>query len=145
MRFQTLSSEITTSKMEVIKKEERETIARLRNCILALAQRKIMLFDTTVQYTYDASLRYQAGLTIYNTITIQLSIILYKLLHVQYTQITGHADCSVQTIQCHVNTVYMYRYFYIMLRSVYIPQVKEMLDPDVIKEITEPAKNVAAD
>ena len=64
MRFQTLSSEITTSKMEVIKKEERETIARLRNCILALAQRKIMLFDTTVQYTYDASLRYQAGLTI---------------------------------------------------------------------------------
>ena len=66
MRFQTLSNESTadvTSKVEAINKEERETIARLRNCILALAQRKIMLFDTTVQYTYDASLRYQARLT----------------------------------------------------------------------------------
>ena len=39
--------------------EERRTIARLRNCILALAKHKIMLFDTTIQYTFDASLRHK--------------------------------------------------------------------------------------
>lgn len=42
-------------------REERETIARLRNCILALVQQKVMLFDTTIQYTYDASLKYEVG------------------------------------------------------------------------------------
>ncbi|KAL5483723.1 hypothetical protein EMCRGX_G020131 [Ephydatia muelleri] len=40
-------------------REEREAIARLRNCILALANQKIMLFDTTIQYTYEASLKYE--------------------------------------------------------------------------------------
>lgn len=40
-------------------KDERQAIARLRNCILALANQKIMLFDTTIQYTYEASLKYE--------------------------------------------------------------------------------------
>ena len=42
-----------------VARETRETIARLRNCIVALAQEKVLLFDTTIQYTYDASLKYE--------------------------------------------------------------------------------------
>ena len=42
-----------------ISRETRETIARLRNCIVALARNKVLLFDTTIQYTYDASLKYE--------------------------------------------------------------------------------------
>ncbi len=66
MRFQTpiLPEKKPLIKEEVIKIEERETIARLRNCILALAQQKVLLFDTTVQYTYEASLKYQVLLSV---------------------------------------------------------------------------------
>lgn len=39
--------------------EERKTIARLHNCILALARQNIQLYDTTIQYTFDASLKYE--------------------------------------------------------------------------------------
>ena len=42
-----------------VARETRETIARLRNCVVALAQEKVLLFDTTIQYTYDASLKFQ--------------------------------------------------------------------------------------
>ena len=46
-----------------ISRETRETIARLRNCVVALAREKVLLFDTTVQYTYDASLKYEVCLS----------------------------------------------------------------------------------
>lgn len=59
MRFQTPVSEKQADREEAVKMEEREIIARLRNCILALAQDRVLLFDTTVQYAYDASLKYQ--------------------------------------------------------------------------------------
>lgn len=61
MRFQTphLPLNKLPIKEEAIKIGERETIARLRNCVLALAQHRVLLFDTTVQYTYEASLKYQ--------------------------------------------------------------------------------------
>lgn len=39
-------------------KEQRKVIARLRNCISALAQNNILIFDTTIQYTYEASLKF---------------------------------------------------------------------------------------
>ncbi|KAI8497781.1 Exosome complex component RRP4 [Branchiostoma belcheri] len=38
---------------------DREVIARLRNCILALATHKLMLYDTSVLYAYEASRQYQ--------------------------------------------------------------------------------------
>lgn len=38
---------------------EREVIARTRNCILALAQSKIMLYDTSIMYAYEESLKYE--------------------------------------------------------------------------------------
>lgn len=40
----------------VVKQEDYEVIARLRNCVLALADQKLPLYDTTILYTYDASL-----------------------------------------------------------------------------------------
>eukprot|EP00058_Branchiostoma_floridae_P002654 XP_002588142.1 hypothetical protein BRAFLDRAFT_118871 [Branchiostoma floridae] len=38
---------------------DREVIARLRNCILSLATHKLMLYDTSVLYAYEASRQYQ--------------------------------------------------------------------------------------
>lgn len=39
---------------------DRETIARLRNCILALAEHQMMLYDTSVLYAFEASTGYDA-------------------------------------------------------------------------------------
>ncbi|KAH8299860.1 hypothetical protein KR044_007103 [Drosophila immigrans] len=44
---------------EVVPRSEREVIARLRNCILALAKCKLMLYDTSIQYAYEESLKYE--------------------------------------------------------------------------------------
>lgn len=41
-----------------ISRTDREVIARLRNCILALAQSKIMLYDTSILYAYEESKKY---------------------------------------------------------------------------------------
>jgi exosome complex component RRP4 len=61
-RFQ-LSSDTGASSIDApthtVTMEERQTVARLRNCISALSSNKVPLFDTTIQYTYDASLRYE--------------------------------------------------------------------------------------
>lgn len=38
---------------------DREVISRLRNCIVALATQKLMLFDTSILYCYEASLPHQ--------------------------------------------------------------------------------------
>ena len=47
--------------MRPVDPKDRETIARLRNCILALAEHKMMLYDTTVLYAFEASSGYEAG------------------------------------------------------------------------------------
>jgi len=38
---------------------DKEVTARLRNCILALADQNMMLYDTSVMYAYEASAHYQ--------------------------------------------------------------------------------------
>lgn len=43
---------------EAVPRADREVIVRLRNCILALSQCKMMLYDTSIQYAYDESLKY---------------------------------------------------------------------------------------
>lgn len=48
----------TQNLTEAIPRSDREVIVRLRNCILALANCKMMLFDTSIQYAYDESLKY---------------------------------------------------------------------------------------
>lgn len=37
---------------------DRETIARLRNCIVTLTDNGVMLFNTSLQYAYDASMKH---------------------------------------------------------------------------------------
>lgn len=44
---------------EVIPKSDREVIARLKNCILALASCKLMLYDTSIWNAYEQSLKYE--------------------------------------------------------------------------------------
>lgn len=39
-------------------KPERATIGRLRNCIFALTQSKMMLYDTSIMYAYEESQKY---------------------------------------------------------------------------------------
>ncbi|KAF5285572.1 hypothetical protein FQA39_LY16584 [Lamprigera yunnana] len=46
---------------EVVPRSDRETIGRLRNCILALAQSKIMLYNTSILYAYEESLKYNVS------------------------------------------------------------------------------------
>ena len=45
--------------LSVVSKSERLIVARIRNCILALAQHGLMLWDTSLTYAYDASLKFQ--------------------------------------------------------------------------------------
>ncbi|XP_076343387.1 exosome complex component Rrp4 [Tachypleus tridentatus] len=45
--------------LELVPLTDRETVARLRNCILGLAHHRILLYDTTILYSYEASLRHQ--------------------------------------------------------------------------------------
>ena len=40
---------------------DRETIARLRNCIVTLTDNGVMLFNTSLQYAYDASMKHSVG------------------------------------------------------------------------------------
>ncbi|XP_043093341.1 exosome complex component RRP4 isoform X1 [Puntigrus tetrazona] len=45
--------------MEAVSLSDREVISRLRNCLLALAAHKVLLYDTSVLYCYEASLSHQ--------------------------------------------------------------------------------------
>ena len=78
-------------------------MGRLHNCIVALAELKILLYDTTIQYTYDASLKYEV--------------------HTLNTPLT------------HKHMVYGYI-------PLVTTQVKELLNPEVMKEITETAQQM---
>ncbi|EAT34927.1 AAEL012874-PA [Aedes aegypti] len=44
---------------ESISKQDREVISRLRNCVLALANCKMLLYDTSILYAYEESLKYE--------------------------------------------------------------------------------------
>ncbi|RDD43472.1 Exosome complex component RRP4 [Trichoplax sp. H2] len=58
---QTTKSDTSTRSdpLKEISLVEREIVARLRNCIMALAERQMLLYDTSITYTYEASLNYQ--------------------------------------------------------------------------------------
>ncbi|XP_002731965.1 exosome complex component RRP4-like [Saccoglossus kowalevskii] len=45
--------------LEPVSEDERGVIARLRNCILGLAEHRLMLYDTSVLYTYETSTKYE--------------------------------------------------------------------------------------
>ncbi|XP_005990687.1 exosome complex component RRP4 isoform X1 [Latimeria chalumnae] len=45
--------------LECVPLSDREVISRLRNCIMALSVQKMLLYDTSVLYCYEASLHHQ--------------------------------------------------------------------------------------
>lgn len=47
-----------TQNLEVVPEGERETIARLRNVVLSLAENYTMLWDTSIMYAWEASTKY---------------------------------------------------------------------------------------
>lgn len=47
--------------LEPVPLEDRETLVRLKNCILALAAQNVMLFDTCILYCYESSMRYSVS------------------------------------------------------------------------------------
>ncbi|POI28681.1 hypothetical protein CIB84_007569 [Bambusicola thoracicus] len=48
-----------TTNLEPVPLSDREVISRLRNCVVALVTQKLMLFDTSILYCYEASLPHQ--------------------------------------------------------------------------------------
>ena len=79
-------------------------MGRLRNCIVALAEQKVLLYDTSIQYTYDASLKFEVCIE------------------------------------------YIAPAWWLFTLYGNIPfvctQVKELLNPEVMKEITETAQQM---
>lgn len=45
--------------LQPVNLSDREVISRLRNCLLALAAHKVLLYDTSVLYCYESSLQHQ--------------------------------------------------------------------------------------
>ncbi|XP_007453190.1 PREDICTED: exosome complex component RRP4 isoform X1 [Lipotes vexillifer] len=48
-----------TANLEPVSLADREVISRLRNCIVSLATQRMMLYDTSILYCYEASLPHQ--------------------------------------------------------------------------------------
>lgn len=48
-----------TQNLERIPRHEREVIARIKNCISALVASKMMLYDTSILYAFEESLKYE--------------------------------------------------------------------------------------
>ncbi|XP_055380511.1 exosome complex component RRP4 [Condylostylus longicornis] len=46
---------------EMVPKADREVIVRLRNCVLALAQCNMMLYDTSILYAFEESMKYHVS------------------------------------------------------------------------------------
>lgn len=71
---------------EPVARSDREVIVRLRNCILALAQCKMMLFDTSIQYAYDESLKYDVDELLKQEAIYDLAFLTQHRLHEQDEQ-----------------------------------------------------------
>jgi exosome complex component RRP4 len=48
-----------TQNLEAIAKSDRETIVRIKNCILALSSCFVMIYDTSIMLAYEESLKYE--------------------------------------------------------------------------------------
>lgn len=47
-----------TTNLQPVSRSEREVMARLRNCCLALADRSMLLFDTSILHAYESSMKH---------------------------------------------------------------------------------------
>lgn len=60
--FKCSSKFFATNCSQEVAKADREVIARLKNCILALASFKMLLYDTSIIYAYEESMKYTVSL-----------------------------------------------------------------------------------
>lgn len=67
--------------LKVVPRQERETIARLRNCILALAQSKMLLYDTSILYAFEESLKYEIADLLIPEAMVDVTILTQERLH----------------------------------------------------------------
>lgn len=80
------SGGFTQNLSESIARPDREVIVRLRNCILALAQCKMMLYDTSIQYAYDESLKYEVEELLKQESILDLAFLTQHRLRIQDEQ-----------------------------------------------------------
>lgn len=60
---------------------EREAIGRVRNCILALAQSKVLLFDTSILFAYEESLKYNVAELLLPEPMVDVALLTQQRLH----------------------------------------------------------------
>ncbi|KAI4458774.1 pnas-3 related [Holotrichia oblita] len=113
---------------EVISKPERETISRLRNCIQALAQCKMMLYDTSVLYAYEESLKYDVKELLIPEAIVDLGILTQE-------RISMLTNVNILIFISPVSVAS------ILILASYIPQCS-MKDPDLNKCIKDNANKV---
>lgn len=69
-----------TEDLSRIPLENREVCARLRNCILILAQCNILLSDTSVSYTYEESVKYAINELLQPEPMVDISLLIHQRL-----------------------------------------------------------------
>ncbi|XP_013780217.1 exosome complex component RRP4-like [Limulus polyphemus] len=69
--------------LELVPLTDRETVARLRNCILALARHRLLLYDTTILYSYEASLRHQCKDIMKPEVMLEISQLVRQRLEIE--------------------------------------------------------------
>ncbi|XP_052860341.1 exosome complex component RRP4 isoform X1 [Anopheles cruzii] len=67
---------------DVVPKEDRETIARLKNCILGLAHCKMMLYDTSILFAYEESMKYEVLELLHPEVIADVAFLTQHRLHV---------------------------------------------------------------
>ena len=56
-----------------VSRADREEIARLRNCVLALAEHKMLLYDTSIMYAYEESLKYESKILLKTEVAAEIA------------------------------------------------------------------------
>lgn len=73
----------TQNLSEAIPRADREVIARLRNCILALSKTKMMLYDTSILYAYEESAKYEVDELLHQEAIVDVAFLTQHRLQMQ--------------------------------------------------------------
>ena len=102
-----------------IQDSDREIIARLRNCVVTLTDHGVMLFNTSLQYAYDASLKHSVSNP------ARQVWFMHVWLDLTLTHKQGKKTCIDLTLS--LMDIFLYLCF----------QVKELLKPEIQEEIAD--------
>ncbi|KAK7100809.1 exosome complex component RRP4-like [Littorina saxatilis] len=56
-----------------VSRGDREEMARLRNCVLALAEQKMLLYDTSIMYAYEESLKFESKVLLKSEVASEIA------------------------------------------------------------------------